>query len=163
VSRPFLFAVGILAGCSLPSRTVVSSQPDIRLRLLENARQQDQEFPDGSAIKLTHFSYVGTLETLQGTVYVVDRRAVIAGMLAPRGLNVICFFDASEQFLGKVCYATSRPLWCENGKVYLFGAYDGGAISEDESCNVIDLSAGFSNMRFIHQKAYGSSGGIADP
>ena len=87
-------------------------------------------------------------------IYVGDRRAVLAGMSVPRGLNDITFFSEDFTYLGKYRYIAARPLWCDGGKLYLFGSLDAGDISGN---NVIDVSSGFQNVRFYHEEAYGSS------
>ncbi len=57
---------------------------DVRAALLDSAEKSDPDQPDGRTVLLTHFSHLGRLTTSKGkTIYVADRRAVIAGMLAP--------------------------------------------------------------------------------
>jgi hypothetical protein len=131
-----------------------------RQRLLAAAKRGAPDFPDEKQVKLMHFSYVGTLATKDGPVLVVDRRAVITGMLAPRGLNYITFFDSRLKYLGKLCYTKSRPLYCDRGKLYLFGQLDG--LPPAGQGNVIDLSLGYTSLRIYHEYAYGSSGGIPE-
>ena len=83
-----------LAGCASLGPVPV----DIRAKLLPAANVGDPDHPDGENVVLTHFSHVGQLTTdAGGTIYVVDRRAVIAGMLAPRGKNAILFFDSRHR------------------------------------------------------------------
>lgn len=140
----------------------ICAEPPVNVRsaLLAAAKRDNPEFPNGKGILLTHFSHVGELTTARGElIYVADRRAVIGGMLAPRGLNYICFFDAQFRYLGKVKYVSSRPLWCEGSKVFLFGDLDN---SSDPEGNVMDLTEGFSALRIYHASVYGSSGGIRD-
>jgi len=86
---------------------------------------------------------------------VADRRTVVAGMSAPRGLNYITFFAEDFTYLGKFLYIKARPLWCEGGKLYLFGNLDGGTVSDGN--NTIDVSGGWRNVRFYPEKAYKSS------
>jgi hypothetical protein len=52
------------------------------------------------------------------------------------------------------------PLWCEEGRLFLFGDLDG--FSDRGDGNVIDLTDGYEQMRIYHEKRYGSSGGIND-
>jgi len=129
---------------------------DIRLRLLDSAQRANPEFPDEKSVKLTHFGYLGSLDTPDGPVYVVDQRGVIAGMPSPRGLNFILFFDARERYLGKLYYGLSRPLWCEGGKLVLWGSISSMA----GVGNVVDLSTGFRNLAVREERIYGSSGGL---
>ena len=136
-----------------------TSIPDnIRQTLLTSAQTSDPDFPSESREPiLTHFSHVCELSTEYGQIlYVADRRAVIAGMLAPRGLNYITFFSEDFMYLGKFRYSNSRPLWCDGGKLYLLGDLDADNIPSVG--NVIDVSRGFQNIQFYREKAYGSSG-----
>ena len=141
-------------------------EQDVRDRLENVARAQDPEFPDGEKVKLTHFSYVCRLMTADGPVYVSNRRAIIAGMLAPRGQNALTFVDGHFRLLATIPYASSLPLWCDGGKLYLWGAWDGHQFEydpcdESRGCNVIDWSEGYAVMPgFYFEQAYGSSGGI---
>jgi hypothetical protein len=139
---------------------------DVRAALLFSAKKNDSNFPNGQDAVLTHFSHVGQLVTSRGEIiYVVDERAVTAGVLSPHGLNFIVFFDRHFQFLGKINYVNSRPLWCDGGKLYLFGDLDGFPNDEKNYSrgNVIDVAGGFENLKIYHAKVYGSSGGLEDP
>jgi hypothetical protein len=133
---------------------------DIRDMLASSAKKADKDFPDGKEVLITHFSYLGKLQTREGVIYVADMRSVLNNMSAPRGVNYIMFFDNKYKFLGKQSYASSMPLWCEEGKLYLFGDLDG--FSDRGDGNVIDLSDGYENLKIYHEKRYGSSGGIND-
>src|SRR6185503_13861634 len=74
---------GLVCGCASVESSHLS---DVRSSLLASARRSDPDFPDGRDVLLTHFSHVGQLVSSKGeVVYVADRRAVLAGMLAPRG------------------------------------------------------------------------------
>lgn len=139
----------------------VRQSKDIRHTLLESAKANDPDFPDGDNVRLTHFSHVGEVITgAREQIFVVDSRAVLTGMLAPHGQNAIMFFDHEFRYLGKIGYVSSRPLWCDGGRVYLFGELDGFATAL--SGNVIDLSDGYQNLMAYHEHAYGSSGGIEE-
>ena len=139
---------------------VFEGKYDLREKLLQAARKSDKDFPDDKDVLLTHFSYLGKLHTKQGVVYVVDLRSVINNMPAPRGQNAILFFNARLKFLGRQAYASSLPLWCEKGKLYLWGDLDG--FVEQGAGNVIDLTQGYRKRRVYHEDRYGSSGGILD-
>jgi len=131
---------------------------DIRSVLLTAAKAGDPDFPDRKNVQSTHFSHVCETITDRGDrIYVVDHRTVVSGMASPRGMNYILFFDGEFGFLGKLRYSSSRPLWCHEGKLYLFGDLDGDS---DLSGNVVDLSGGFERLQVYHESAYGSSGGI---
>ena len=151
----------LLTGCA----TTPSSEPhDIRAALLEAAREDDPHFPDGRDVILTHFSHIGELRTARGErILVADQRAVLAGMLAPRGQNRISFFDERLHYLGSIGYVHSRPLWCDGSRLYLFGDLDGfpqPGQTNPPGGNVIDVSSGFDGLKNYHASAYGSSGGI---
>lgn len=133
---------------------------DIRSALLTAARAGDPDFPDGKSVQSTHFSHVCEIITDNSErIYVADHRTVLSGMASPRGMNYILFFDGELRFLGKLRYSSSRPLWCNEGKLYLFGDLDG---DPDLSGNVVDLSGGYERLRIYHESVYGSSGGIYD-
>jgi hypothetical protein len=133
---------------------------DIRSALLAAAKAGDPDFPDGKSIQSTHFSHVCEIKTDRSDgIYVADQRAVLLGMASPRGMNYILFFDGALRFLGKLRYSSSRPLWCDEGKLYLFGDLDG---DPNLNGNVVDLSGGYERLRVYHESVYGSSGGIYD-
>ena len=130
---------------------------NIRQVLLTSAQASDPDLSsNNSGVILTHFSHVCELSTGDGKIiYVGDRRAVLGGMSSPRGLNFITFFSEDFTYLGKFQYVHARPLWCNGGKLFLFGSLDAGSVPSGN--NVIDVSRGFQNVRFYHEKAYGSS------
>ncbi len=128
---------------------------DVRQSLLASAQNGDPALLSSDLV-LTHFSHVCELvKSDGGIIYVADRRAVLPGMSAPRGLNYITFFTEDFTYLGKVRYTSARPLWCDNNKLYLFGNLDGGDIPGEG--NVIDLSGGFHDLQLYSEEAYGSS------
>ena len=141
---------------------------DTRGQLLASFKHGDKDFAENTdSYKLTHFSYVGTLMTTSGRVYVCDARWVLHGMRAPRGVSCIVFCNRHLKYLGKILYYDTRPLQCEKGKVYLSGDIvvppDPGwsnAPSLPEAHrqgNVVDVSQGFQAIRIYHTKVYGSS------
>ena len=157
----FILSTLLLLICVLPGQGQ-TPQPkfDLRERLLHSAQHADKEFPNGKDVVLTQFAYIGKVQTREGVVYVVNQRAVLNNMPAPRGVNTVVFFNARLQWLGKLGYASSMPLWCERGKVYLFGDLD--VPSDKGEGNVLDLSQGYRRLRIYHEKRYGSSGGTLD-
>lgn len=130
---------------------------NVRRVLLASAQASDPDLASNNpGLILTHFSHVCELSTDDGkTIYVGDRRAVLGEMSAPRGLNFITFFAEDFTYLGKFQYVNARPLWCNGGKLFLFGNLDSGNVPARS--NVIDVSRGFQNVRFYHEEAYGSS------
>jgi hypothetical protein len=152
---------GVLAGCVAPSAKPL----DVRTMLLESAKKSEPDFPDVRNSVLTYFAHVGELMTSRHEIiYVADQRAVTADALSPHGLNFIVFFDEHFQFLGRINYGSSRPLWCDGGKLYLFGDLDGFPNSGKNYSrgNVIDVADGFENLKIYHAKVYGSSSGLED-
>jgi len=137
--------------------STLATPVNIRQILLTSAQTSDPDLAsNNSGVILTHFSHVCELSTDDGkTIYVGDRRVVLAGMSAPRGLNYITFFAGDFTYLGKYQYINARPLWCDEGKLYLSGGLDGNEVSNRE--NVIDVSKGFQNTRLYYEEAYGSS------
>lgn len=162
--RPWTVAFSAL-GLSLALLSGAAPEQDIRDRLENVARAQDPSFPDGVKVKLTSFSYVCRLMTEDGPIYVSNRRAVLGGMAAPRGQNALTFVDGQFRLLATIPYASSLPLWCDGGKLFLWGPWDGQQFEFDpcadhRGCNVIDWSEGYAVMpSFYWEKAYGSSGG----
>ena len=142
--------VPMIVGCKSPSKA--SASVDIRDDLIEAVRRGDPDFPNGREVLLTHFSYVGRVNSVQGQIFVIDMRSVLSGMLSPRGLNYVVFVSDQLRFLGKVSYIDSRPLWCDGSKVILFG----GITANQGSGNVIDLAQGYAELRVIREKIYGS-------
>ena len=153
---------GLVLALSLVGCASLGPAPvDVRSKILLAAEAGDPGHPDGKNVVLTHFSHVGQVTTDAGeTVYVADRRAVIARMLAPRGKNAILFFDGHHRYLGKLKYVHSRPLWCEGARLFLSGNLDG--FFNPVQGNVIDLSGGYANLKGYRAHAYGSSGGIEE-
>ncbi|KKL24065.1 hypothetical protein LCGC14_2419080 [marine sediment metagenome] len=151
---PCLFALlGFAGGCSSVGEARFQS-PDIRERLLANARRSDQWFPDGKDVKLTVFAYVGRAQTKEGCAYVVELRQVLTGMLSPRGAAYILFFNSKEELVAKESIHDYRagPLWCDGGLLFLYGADNNG----DRIWNAWDLSEGISKRKRILKPEYGS-------
>lgn len=141
---------------------------DLRQRLLIVAEKEDPNFPNKIGSQLTHFSHVCELKGERQKIYVVDQRSVLTGMLAPRGNNQISFFDEKQKFIASIKYIGSRPLWCEGERLYLFGGWDGAMpgdyrCASGNDCNVILWNETTGLLKLVHEKKYGSSGGIDDP
>lgn len=141
---------------------------DLRSELQTSASAQDPKFPDGKNSQLTHFSVACELKNESDVIYVVDQRAVLTGMLAPRGLNQVSFFNKQHKYLGYLRYVASRPLWCEGQKLFLFGGWDGALLGDNRcatgsDCNVVEWDFQQQQFKLSHEKKYGSSGGIDDP
>jgi hypothetical protein len=158
---------GVLAGCVAPSTKPL----DVRTTLLESAKKSEPDFPDGRNLVLTHFAEIGQLVTSRGDIiYVIEQFSVTADAMAPHGQAFIVFFDKEFQFLGKIGFGKSGPLWCEGSKLYLWGDLDrkfsntaiDRRLENVPPGNVIDVANGFENLTNYHAKVYGSSGGLKD-
>jgi hypothetical protein len=131
----------------------------------------------GAGLQQTQLAHIGHIDTSEGRFQVAVQRLVLTGMLAPRGQTRLLLFTPdgkrlAEQF-AYPCFQ-SEPLWCEGGKVYLFGfAYVPGipidpqiasrfASDEVATGNVIDFSRGVSNAVMRRETRYGSSAGVED-
>ena len=137
-----VFGVGTAVGLSIPRKP-----HDVRSLLLASAMAQDPDFPDGKDVQLTRFAYIGAVDTPDGPVHVVERLAVLTGMLAPRGQPHLDFYDKDYRLLASFWWPWGGPLWCEGSKVYLFGSACEGPIPADpatrdlfENANVSDGS-----------------------
>ncbi len=151
---PCLFALfGFAGGCSSVGEARLQG-PDIRERLLANARRSDQWFPDGKDVKLILFAYVGRAQTKEGCAYVVELRQVLTGMPCPRGAGYILFFNSKEELVAKesIHTSTAGPLWCDGGLLFLCG----NDINGDKCWNAWDLSEGISKRKRILKPEYGS-------
>jgi hypothetical protein len=160
--RPWTMALTALV-LSLALLSGAVSEQDVRDRLENVARAQDPDFPDGGTAKLTHFSYVCHLLTDDGPIYVANRRAVSNLPREAQGRNALVFVDGQFRLLASVPYERSFPLWCDEGKLYLEGAWDGQQFEfepcqDERGCNVIDWSRGYGKLPdFRWERADGSS------
>lgn len=141
---------------------------DIKTALQQAAAASDPNFPDGKLSILTHFSIACELRSEAEVIYVVDRRAVLTDMVSPRGVNEITFFSKDREYLGSLSYISSRPLWCEGLKLYLWGSWDGSLPGDNRcptgsDCNVVMWDPNSKAFMLSHEKKYGSSGGVIDP
>jgi len=127
------------------------------------------DFADGKETKMTRFHYVGNVNTAEGAIHVVLYSHVITGMPCPRGYGAIIFFDKQHNYLGEInpflMGGNVGPLWCDDGKLYLFGRTKFMHIQSAgtrNNGNALDLSKGWKNRKLLDIYEYGSSGGIND-
>ena len=157
---------GVLTGC-----VVTSTKPlDVRAALLGIGEEKvSQSSRMAGILVLTHFAEIGQLVTSRDDViYVIEQFSVTADAMAPHGQAFIVFFDKNFQFLGKIGFGKSYPLWCEGSKPYLWGDLDRKFSNTDldrrlenvPPGNVIDVTNGFESLTNYHAKVYGSSGGL---
>ena len=116
-------------------------------------------------LQQTQLAHIGHVDTRDGRYEVCVQRLVLTDMLAPRGQMHLLIFDGGGRLIKNYYYPCfeNEPLWCEGGRVYLFGfAYIPEISPEAVTGNVIDFTSGISNARFLRENKYGSSGGTGD-
>ncbi len=128
-----------------------------------------------SGLQQTQLAHIGHVDTADGRYEVCVQGLVITGMLAPRGQGRLLLFSTDGRLVkdhASMCDA--GPLWCEGGKIYLYGFGCGGGIpveprlaaqferNELPTGNVIDFSRGIASAVVTRETRYGSSGGIED-
>ncbi|MEZ6243804.1 MAG: hypothetical protein R3B57_12270 [Phycisphaerales bacterium] len=171
-------AVAAILSVTLAVGACAPKTVNVRSRLLEASKAQDPHFPDEASLQLTHFAYIGDIETADGRFHVVYANAVIRGMLAPRGQAWLALYDEDQNFVRRYeLLGRGRPLWCEGGKIYWSGFTTFGlphepsqlALFGPPDCpqsvptgNVADFSQGLDHGLMRREFKYGSSGGIAD-
>jgi hypothetical protein len=132
-------------GCS------TNSGADARELMLKAARSQDRHFPNEKDVKLTQFAYIGLVNAKGQSLYVINVRSVIPGMLAPRGNSWLDFFDNPNHLLG-TALISGQPLWCEGSRIYFFGSQSNG----DTEGNALEVADGIDNCKFVYIAAPGS-------
>lgn len=131
--------------------------------MLESARLSNPDFPDGETKKLTNFAYMGQVETPDGIIHIATQSEVILGMLSPRGLWSIQYFDESLAWIGReslsgVASRSGPPLYANGSVLYFFGPV-GAEERGDElvaTGKALDFSGGFEHRRMVFAPAYGS-------
>ena len=129
----------------------------------------------GPGLQQTQLAHIGHVDTADGRYEVCVQHLVITGMLAPHGQTHLLLFNADGRLVHDYDYPFPEcpPLWCEGGKIYLFGFACLGipidpplaaSFPSDElpTGNVIDFSRGIANAVVTRETRYGSSGGIED-
>lgn len=148
-------------GCANPSThargdtdsRVSAVSPDIREVMLASARTNDKRFPDGREVALTQFAYIGTVTTKDGLIRVVACRAVMTGMLSPRGQSWLSLHAKDGAFVSSQLWFSGDPLWCEGSRIYFFGLQG----SDEEGVgNALDLAAGVKAGRWVMEDREGS-------
>ena len=139
---------------------------DVREKLLQSSRSLP-DFPDETNLKLMEFSYIGKLQTSDGTIYVAIMDAVLSGMKSPPGgLGKIMFFNDSFSPIGSLPSSRYPPTaFCKGGILFFrrrshsLPTNSGGQINNG---NGLDLSQGWKQRQMVDVYEYGSSGGIQD-
>lgn len=128
----------------------------------------------GDGLQQMQLAHIGHIETSEGRYEVFVQRLVVTGMLAPRGQRHLHLLKADGRVAASYRIPDAEPLWCEAGKIYLFGLSHIPGISVDPvrlsqlppdalyTGNVIDLSQGIDHAVLRRENRYGSSGGIED-
>ncbi len=81
---------------------------------------RDAEIAD-NARTLVHVSHTCTLTIDQQAYAVVDVRELVQGAMTARGVNQIILLNSENQLVNRVEYGNSRPLLCDENKLYLYG------------------------------------------
>jgi hypothetical protein len=127
-----------------------------------------------AGLQQTQFAHIGHVDTIDGRYEVAVQRLVCTGMLAPRGQRQMHLFSADGGLAASFSLQSAEPLWCEGGRIYLFGMGNVAGIpvdprfeaefEEDEmpTGNVLDFSYGIAAAVMRREKRYGSSGGVED-
>jgi hypothetical protein len=128
----------------------------------------------GDGLQQTQLAHIGHVDTADGRYEVAVQRLVLTGMLAPRGQQHLRLFTLDGRLVATYSLMNAEPLWCEGGKLYLFGfGHIAGvpvdpellsrfAADELPTGNVVDFSNGVVKAVLKRQPRYGSSGGIED-
>jgi hypothetical protein len=128
----------------------------------------------GEGFQQTQLAHIGHVDTAEGRYEVAVQRLVLTGMLAPRGQRNLRLFTKGGYLVATYSLSNAEPLWCEGGKLYLFGfGYIAGVpvdsqiasrFADDElpTGNVVDFSQGIAKAVLKRETRYGSSGGIED-
>lgn len=148
-----VLALGAMCGGPAAFSGCSTTRHDVREVMLERARQQDSEFPDGMREDLTQFAYIGTVNTASGVMKVVSCRSVLTGMLAPRGKAWLAFFNGEHVFAGRITVDPSvPPLSCGGSRVYFYGSQSDGTTTG----NALELASGIEHPRFLFAERIGS-------
>jgi hypothetical protein len=161
MSLAFAACLALLSGCS--------SGPDLYDRM-NRAAQPEQ------GLQQTQLAHIGHIETTDGRFEVCFQRLVVTGMLAPRGQSRLLIFSKNGYLVRSFDFPSFQnpPLWCDSGRVYLFGNTHIPGLAIDPAIadrftseevltgNVIDFSRGIDHAILTREKMYGSSGGIED-
>ncbi len=125
-------------------------------------------------LQQTQLAHIGHVDTVEGRYEVAIQRLVLTGMLAPRGQRHLRLFTEDGRLAVTYWLSGAEPLWCEGGKLYLFGFghIDGIPVDpqlasrfagdEVPTGNVVDFSHGIAKAMLQRETRYGSSGGIED-
>jgi len=152
IMRPIVLWVSLagvvcISGCAEPSAV------SFRDKMRQEAKANYRFFPDGENVKLTHFAYLGDVQTSEGMLRIVFLRAVLTGMMSPRGQRAILVFDETGTYVRSLgCDASSYPLWCEGSKIYLAGR----TLVSGVEGNAWDLTDGVEGAKLIWSPEYGS-------
>jgi hypothetical protein len=127
----------------------------------------------GKGLQQTQLAHIGHINTADGRFEVAIQRLVLTGMLAPRGQTRLVLLTPNGTLADQFWYPCFEctPLWCEGGRIYLFGfAYVPGIPIDPEIAaqfrdevatgNVIDFSEGLDRAVLRRESRYGSSRGV---
>jgi hypothetical protein len=110
-----LIAVALM-GCG--GRLTVERLQDTRQELLQKAFAAHVFDPDRL---VTHASHVCSLRVDGQWFPVLDVQELVKGAVVPRGANSIVVLDPEFKLAMSLPYATERPLFCVDSRLYVWG------------------------------------------
>lgn len=87
---------------------------------------------------LAHLSHVCDLQVEDALLNIIDLRELFRGATTPRGLARIIVMDSNLQVIRDVEYINSRPLFCQENRLFTHGNVELGA----DAGNVLTFSYG---------------------
>ena len=118
LSRLLCAAVATVAlmGCGAP--LTVERLQDCRQELLHRAFTAQAFDPDR---EIAHVSHVCSLRVDGQWFPVLDVQELVKGQAVPRGANSIVVLDSAFKIVKRLSYATERPLFCVDNRLYVWG------------------------------------------
>ena len=114
-ARPVAPQTAAAAQVSLPETKVLVG----RLALLDALWAQRAFTPPRMVV---HVAHVCSLVNDGITYPVVDIQELVRGAVVPRGVNSILVLTSELKLLRRIDYATERPLFCRDNRLYVWGA-----------------------------------------
>jgi hypothetical protein len=111
-----LVVAATIAGCG--GRLTVERLQDARQGLLQKAFAANSFDPDR---QVTHVSHVCSLRLDRQWFPVLDIQEIVKGEVVPRGANSIVVLDSEFKLTMRLPYATERPLFCHDNRLYVWG------------------------------------------
>jgi len=114
----------LLAACTRSAQTPVAAptaehQVIAGRRVLLEALQAQQLFTAERLV--VHVAHVCNLVIGKAVFPVVDLQELVKGVAVPRGVNAILVLNPNLRLLRRIEYATERPLFCRDNRLYVWG------------------------------------------